>query len=131
MQESFRFINKHHSWITGHDFCDDARERLYAIARLINQLSGCVESDGVRMNTPLFNVVSWRSVRQPDAKLPQIGWIQNKMPTESIKYDSPHFVPLGVVSEKHLKTAFRDALKITSSLLVDEADATASIKHQC
>jgi len=130
MQERFRFVDKHNSGITGHDFCDHARESFDAVARLINYLSGRVESDSVGVNTPLLHVVSWCSIREPDTQLPQIRWVQDKVATESIKYDSPHFVALGVVSKKNVKTALGRTLKITSTLLPHQADATASVKHQ-
>ena len=130
MQKGVGFIDQYHTGVTGHDFRDDAGECLHAVARFINYLSGGVESDSVCVDTSLLDVVSRSSIGKPDAQLPQIGWVQNKVPTESVEHDSPHFVSLGVVSEKHLKAALGRALKIASSLLAHEAYSTASIKHQ-
>lgn len=131
MQESFRFIDEHHSGVTGHDFCDHAREGLHAIACLINDLSVCMESDGVRVNAPLLHVVSWSSIRESNAQLTQIGRVQDEMTTEGIEHDSPYFMAFGVVSEENLKAALRRTLKIASTLLPHQADATAAVKHQC
>ena len=84
MQEGLGFVNEYDARVTSHHLRDNARKCLHAITCLINYLSGCVEPDSVRVNTALLHVVTWSSLREPNPQLPQVSWVQNKVPTESI-----------------------------------------------
>jgi hypothetical protein len=116
MQERLRLVNEHYARITGHDFCHDTCESFHTIARLINELRGRVEPHRIGMNTPLLYVVARSSIRETNSKLPQMGWVQDKMPSKSVENHTTNLVPLGIVSEKHLEASIRGALQVTSAL---------------